>query len=107
MSPDEIKKLRDDLGCSLGELATFVGVDVKTVIEWEAGDLFPTKRHVVNLEAARKAGPEAIRRPKAVAAPNGLDALSDPRLWAIVQKLVTDPTFFAEVEKLAARPQFD
>jgi DNA-binding XRE family transcriptional regulator len=102
MGPEDIKKLRDELGCSLGELSTFVGVDTKTLIEWEAGDLFPTKRHVAKLEAARKAGPEAVRRKKPASVPTGLAALSEPRLWALVNKLVTDPAFFAEVEKLAA-----
>jgi transcriptional regulator with XRE-family HTH domain len=103
MRPDEIKKLREELGCSLGELAQAVGVDAKTLIAWESGDLFPTKRHVSRLEAVRRGGPEAVRRPKAAPVASGLELLSDPRLWAIVTKLVQDAKFFAEVEKLAER----
>ncbi len=103
MRPEEIKKLREELGCSLGELAAAVGVETKTLLSWEAGDLFPTKRHVDKLEATRKAGPAAVRRPKAEPSPTGIDALSDPRLWAIIRKLASEPAFFAEVEKLAAR----
>jgi transcriptional regulator with XRE-family HTH domain len=101
MGPEDIKKMRDELGFSLGELAEAAGVDVRTILAWEAGDLFPTKKHVSKLEAARRAGPSAERRSKAAPPPKGLDVLSDPRLWAIVAKLASDPKFFAEVEKLA------
>jgi transcriptional regulator with XRE-family HTH domain len=101
VSPDEIKKLREELGCSLGDLSRYVGVEPKTLLAWEAGDLFPTKRHVSRLEAARKPG--AVPRSTPKPAPGGLEALSDPRLWAIITKLVTRPEFFAEVEKIAAR----
>lgn len=104
MRPEEIKKLREELGCSLGELAQAVGVDTRTLIAWESGDLFPTKRHVGRLQAVRQAGPEGVRRPKAEPVPDkDLDVLADPRLWAIVAKLVRDRSFFAEVEKLAER----
>jgi transcriptional regulator with XRE-family HTH domain len=103
MRPEEIKKLREELDCSLGELARAVGVEVKTLIAWESGDLFPTKSHVDRLRAARQGGPDAVRRSKPPPVPSGLDALSDPRLWAIVTRLVRDAAFFAEVEKLAQR----
>ena len=103
MRPEEIKKVREELGCSLGDLARAVGVDVKTLIAWESGDLFPTKSHVGRLRAVHQAGPEALRAPKPKPSPGGLEALSDPRLWAIVTKLVRDEKFFAEVEKLAER----
>src|SRR5215831_15288378 len=101
VAPDEIKKLREELGCSLGDLARFVGVEPKTLLAWEAGDLFPTKRHVGRLKAARQPG--ALDRTKPKPPASGLDVLSDPRLWAIVAKLAKHPEFFAEVEKLAER----
>ena len=103
MRPEEIKALRAELGCSIGELAQAVGVEPRMLLAWEAGDLFPTKRHVGKLEAARKAGPGALRTQKAVPAPTGIDVLEDPRLWAVVKRLVTDPKFLDEVEKLAKR----
>lgn len=106
MRPEEIKALRQELGCSVGELAQAVGVEPRLLLAWEAGDLFPTKRHVAKLEAARRAGPEGVRRPKTPAAPPpsaGTELLSDPRLWAIVRRLVDDPEFFVAVEKLAGK----
>src|SRR4249920_173201 len=103
MRPEEIRALRAELGCSVGELAQAVGVETRLVLAWEAGDLFPTKRHVDKLEAARKAGPGALRRRKAEPDRTGAELLDDPRLWAIVKRLVTDPNFFVEVEKLAKK----
>lgn len=101
VSPGDIKKLREELGCSLGDLARYVGVETKTLLAWESGDLFPTKRHTSRLETARRDGLPRADKPKQ--APSGLDVLSDPRLWAIVVKLAKSPEFFAEVEKIAAR----
>ena len=103
MRPEEIKKLHDELDCSLGELAAAVGVEVGTLLAWEAGDLFPTRRHATKLEALRKAGPGALRKTPPPQQPAGIELLADPRLWTIVTKLVSDPAFFAEVEKLAAK----
>jgi transcriptional regulator with XRE-family HTH domain len=104
MSPDGIKALRQELGCSLGELAASIDTDVKTLLSWEAGDLFPTKKHADRLEALKVAGPTAVvRRPRSKRALTGLDALDDPRLWVVVKKLATYPELLTEVETLAAR----
>jgi transcriptional regulator with XRE-family HTH domain len=104
MSPEELKQLRQELGCSLGELSASVEVDVKTLLAWESGDLFPTKKHVDRLLALKQAGPSAVvRRVKRSKPASGLDALDDPRLWAIVKKLASFPEFLSEVEKLASR----
>jgi predicted transcriptional regulator len=101
MPADDVKRLREELACSIGELAAAVGVDAKTVLAWESGDLFPTKRHSARLEALRRGGPEAIGRLKAEKSPGApLDRLADPRLWAIVRKLVAHPAFFEQVAKL-------
>jgi predicted transcriptional regulator len=101
MRAEEIRALRAELGCSIGELAHAVGVEPRVLLAWEAGDLFPTKRHVGKLQAARKAGAGAVRSMKAEPDRTGTEVLEDPRLWAIVKRLVNDPKFFAEVEKLA------
>jgi DNA-binding transcriptional regulator YiaG len=104
MSPEELKQLRQELGCSLGELSASVEVDVKTLLAWESGDLFPTKKHVDRLLALKQAGQSAVvRRVKRGKPASGLDALDDPRLWAIVKKLASFPEFLSEVEKLASR----
>lgn len=102
MRPEEIKALRAELGCSIGELADAVGVEARLLLAWEAGDLFPTKRHVDKLLAAREAGTAGVsrRRSAAPVTPQGVALLKDPRLWAIVHALVEDPDFFVAVEKL-------
>jgi transcriptional regulator with XRE-family HTH domain len=102
MSPAALKRLREALSCSLGELATAVGVDVKTVMAWEAGDLFPTKSHVARLDALEAAGPAAIpRKSRTKVAVTGIALLGDPRLWTILRKLTAHPDLLREVEKLA------
>jgi transcriptional regulator with XRE-family HTH domain len=101
MTGADIKKLRDGLGCSMGDLAKAVGVDVRTVVAWESGDLFPTKRHSAKLEALRRAGPEAARAKKT--APSGTALLDEPRLWTVFRKLLAHPELFAKVEELAEK----
>ncbi|HEX4476472.1 MAG TPA: helix-turn-helix domain-containing protein [Polyangiaceae bacterium] len=99
MVPDDIKRLRDELSLSLGELADAVGTDVRTVLAWESGDLFPTKRHSVRLVALREAGPQP--KPKKKPRAPAPDPLADPRLWAVVRKLVAHPDFLDRAEQLA------
>lgn len=104
MSPEDVQRLREMLSCSVGDLATAVGVEVKTVLAWESGDLFPTKRHAVRLEALQKAGPGAIpRKSRGKGAVTGIALLGEPRLWTIVRKLTAHPQFFREVEQLGER----
>lgn len=103
MSPADVKRLREALSCSIGELAAAVGVDVKTVMGWEAGDLFPTKRHVARLQALETAGPTAIpRKTRTRGSATGIALLGDPRLWTVVRKLTAHPDLLRDVEKLAA-----
>lgn len=102
MSPDAVKRLRELLSCSVGELAAAVGTDVKTLMAWEAGDLFPTKRDVSRLNALEAAGPTAFpRKSRSKAAATGVALLADPRLWTIVRKLTAHPDLLRAVEKLA------
>ena len=101
MQPEDVKRLRDALACSVGELAATVGVDVKTVLAWESGDLFPTKRHVDRLKALERRGPSGVHKAAAKKAPTDLDLLGDPRFWRIVRKLIVFPELFAKVEKLS------
>lgn len=102
MSPEDVQRLREALACSLGELAAAAGVDVKTVMAWESGELFPTKRHATRLEALKSAGPSAIPRKLRTNAPaGGIALLGEPRLWTIVRKLTAHPELLREVEKIA------
>ncbi len=104
MSPDELKQLRKELSCTAKELALTLGVEPKEIAAWEAGELFPTKRYVGELEALRKKGPSAIARPprgKAAAAKVGLARLADPKFWELTRKLAEHPALFEQALKLA------
>ncbi len=104
MLADDIKRLRTALDCSVGELAEAAGVDVRTVLDWESGERFPTKRHADKLEALRGAAPGAIRRKlRGKKPPTGFALLADSRLWAIVRKLVAHADMMTEVERIATK----
>ncbi len=104
VSPEELKQLRKELSCTAKELALTLGIEPKELAAWEAGELFPTKRYVGELEALRKKGAAAIVRApkgKAGAAKVGMARLADAKLWELVRKLVEHPALFDQVAKLA------
>ena len=102
VTPEEIKQLRKELGCTARELATTLELDQKEVMAWEAGELFPTKRHVTTMEGLRKKGASAIvRAPKGKAKKVGVQRLDDPKLWEVIHKLLEHPPLFDQVVKLA------
>ena len=94
VSPEEIRALQKALRCSAGELARALKVEPKTVVQWESGELFPTKRHVDKMRELEGLGPSAIVR--AARAPRA------PATLSIVRKLAAHPTFFDQVARLAA-----
>jgi transcriptional regulator with XRE-family HTH domain len=100
--PDDIKALRAALGCSTRELGDAVGVDQKTIIDWEAGNLFPTKKHVDRMLALKEKGPGAVPKKARGAAPPPMRVLADPGLWEILRKLVAHKRLRDEVTKLAS-----
>jgi predicted transcriptional regulator len=102
VTPDDIKQLRKELGCTARELATALELDQKDVLSWESGELFPTKRHVTMMEVLRKKGASAIvRTPRGKAKKVGVQRLDDPKLWEVVRKLLEHPALFDQVVKLA------
>ncbi|KYF91401.1 helix-turn-helix transcriptional regulator [Sorangium sp. So ce296] len=102
MAPEDIKKLRQELGCTARELAGALGIEQETVLAWEHGDLFPTKRFVGMMEELRRKGPEAIpRKKKKQAAASPLQLLSDPELWRLFRKLLAHPELRSAAMKLA------
>lgn len=102
MSPEDIKALRRELGCTARELAAALEVEPDMVAAWERADLFPTKRHVGMMEALRAKGPSAIPKKRRKGAPaSPMQALADPELWRLVRKLLVHPELRAAVEKLA------
>jgi transcriptional regulator with XRE-family HTH domain len=103
MAPEDIKELRKQLGCTARELGAALGIDQETVLAWERGDLFPTKRFVGMMEDLRKKGPSAIPRKRRKGAPAPpFQVLSDPDLWRLVRKLVAHPELRAAALDLAA-----
>ncbi len=102
MSPEALKALRGELKCTARELADALGLEQKTVLEWERGELYPTKQWVLKMEALRTKGPSAIpRTSRKKSARSGVDLLADETLWAVVRKLLAHPALFAAVKKLA------
>lgn len=101
VSPNEIKELRKTLGCTARELAAVLKVDPKLVVSWEAGDLFPTKRHVLALRSLRDRGPAEFPRPTRGKGA-GLTRLADPKFWEVVRKLAQHSALFEQVTTLAA-----
>ena len=104
VSPEELKQLRKELSCTAKELAATLGVDAKELAAWEAGELFPTKRYVTELEALRKKGSVAIVRTpkgKAATAKVGMARLADTKFWELVRKLAEHPALFDQAIKLA------
>jgi transcriptional regulator with XRE-family HTH domain len=103
MSPEDVKNLRTELDCTAKDLASALGVEQETVLAWERGELFPTKRFVTKMEALRSAGKSAIpRKPrKTAAATSPMAVLADPATWRLVRKLVAHADLRREVLKLA------
>ncbi len=103
MEPEQIKQLREELRCTARELAAALELEQKTVLAWETGELFPTKKHVDRMESLRLKGPGAIvKKPRGKSrTKTPMAMLDDPRLWSIVRKLLAHSELFAAVDKLA------
>lgn len=100
MTPDELKALRKELGCTAKELAQALAIEQATVLAWEKGDLFPTKPFIDKMEQLRTRGPAAI--PKKAKGADPMKVLADPALWELVRKLVANKKLRDDVIKLAA-----
>jgi transcriptional regulator with XRE-family HTH domain len=100
MSPEDIKALRSELGCSAKDLAGALGLEQAEVLAWERGELFPTKRFVDQMNALRKKGPGAIPKKKRGTPASPLHALADPAVWLLVRKLLAHPELMKEAAKL-------
>ncbi len=102
MLPEEIKALRSELKCTAKELAGALALEQKVVMAWEAGELFPTKKHVDMMQALRAKGPSAIPKKPKGKEPPPLAVLADPALWTVLRKLLAHRKLRDEVVKLAA-----
>jgi transcriptional regulator with XRE-family HTH domain len=101
VTPDDIKQLRKELGCTARDLATTLGIEQKEVLAWELGELFPTKRFVDQMLGLKAKGPSSIIKSAKGKAVAPTDRISDPAFWAVVKKLALHPALFEQVSKLA------
>jgi len=116
-----IKALREELGLSVSQLARELSVDVKTILSWEAGRTFPTKKHADKLEGLATADTDSedrVSEARPVAdsaiAERGTgeqgqvrgddleDAVLDHDTWRVVQKLLLYPDLLRSVQDLCA-----
>ncbi|HEY3595647.1 MAG TPA: helix-turn-helix transcriptional regulator [Polyangiaceae bacterium] len=102
MSPDDIKSLRTSLQCTTRELGDAIGVDQKTILAWESGQLFPTKKFVDRMIVLKEKGPSAIPKKARGKEPPPMRVLADPSLWELLRKVVAHRKLRDEVLKLAA-----
>jgi len=101
LSPDDIKALRSTLQCTTRELGEAIGVDQATIIAWELGQLFPTKKHVDRMLALKEKGPGAVPKKVRGASAPPLKVMADPAFWEIVRKLAAHKKLRDDVAKLA------
>lgn len=101
MTPDELKALRKELGCTAKELAAALGLEQATVLAWEKAELFPTKPFIDKMEALRAKGPGAIPR-KSKGNVDPVKSLADPQVWELLRKIAAHKKLRDEVAKLAA-----
>jgi len=102
MSPSEIKLVRSELKCTAKELGAALGIDQATVMKWESGELFPTKKYVDHMNGLRAKGPAAVPRKARGAQVSPMQVLADPTLWQVVRKLIAHKKLRDEVIKIAA-----
>ena len=100
MTPDELKAARKELACTAKELVQALGLEQKTLLSWEKGELFPTKPVIDQMNALRVKGPAAIPQKSKGADP--MKVLADPAMWELVRKLAANKKLRDEVTKLAA-----
>ncbi len=101
VTPEDLKQLRKELGCTARDLASTLGIEQKEVLAWEAGELFPTKRFVDQLNTLRAKGPSAVVKTVKGKAVAPTDRVADPAFWLIVKKLLLYPALYEQVSKLA------
>jgi transcriptional regulator with XRE-family HTH domain len=100
MSPDDLKALRRDLSCTAKELAAALGLDQKTVLAWEKGELFPTKQYIDKMEELRAKGTSSIPKKSKGAGPFAV--LADAAAWELIRKILANKKLRDDCAKLAA-----
>jgi len=104
VSPDELRKVREELNCTARELAATLGIDSGEVMAWEQGERFPTKKNVADIAKLRLMGTGAIVRKakrRANVPQRGAARMADPAFWQLMRKLAEHPELFDKVVQMA------
>ena len=104
MSPDELRKIREELKCTARELAATLGIDSTEVVAWEQGERFPTKKNVADIAKLRLMGTGAVvrkTRRRGNAPLKGSARMADPAFWQLIRKLAEHPELFDRVIQMA------
>jgi transcriptional regulator with XRE-family HTH domain len=103
VTAEEIKTLRKELRCTSRELAEALGLELSVVMAWEDEEMFPTKRHVTQMEKLRTQGPGAVPRKRRGRGATGspLKLLAEPEIWGLIRKLLVHAELREQVQKLA------
>lgn len=101
MKAADVKELRKELGCTTRDLAAALGVEQATVLAWERGEQFATKRFVERMDQLREQGPSAVPKTRKQVPKTPYGALADPALWLLVRKLVAYPELRQAAQELS------
>lgn len=115
MSPSDVTALRRTLGVNPLQLAELLGVPTRLVLQWEAGDRFPTKRHceamgalLVRQADAAQRHQQARSEPKPAqgddreTATPGAASRPSSEVAEVVQALLRDAEFARRLHALVA-----
>ncbi len=96
MSPTDVTALRAALDLNPLQLADQLGVPPRLILQWEAGDRFPTRKHCQQMQEMR------VRSEQLAAAAPRLEAGRSPDdpVTEIVHRLLADPTFARRLRDL-------
>ena len=102
MTPADIKTLRKELSCTARELGAALGVEQDSILAWERGEFFPTKKYVDKMEEIRRAGPSAIpRRKRSGREESTAQTLANPEIWRLFRKLLAHAELRSAALKLS------
>lgn len=87
MDPADVRALREELNLDPLQLAQRLGVDPRLVLQWEAGDRFPTKKHCTMMDGLRSSHSVVPRQAEPTPVPS-----NDPSS-ALVAWLLAEPAF--------------
>lgn len=98
MSPFDVTSLRAALALNPLQLAEHLGVPARLVLQWEAGDRFPTKKHCEMMRELRRGAGQSSSEARALPPQNS----GEVSVTEVVRRLLADPTFARRLHELVA-----